>query len=213
MGIYIVLGIVLASVVGIYTYFYIKRIFAFAGADVSRRSFRIICFCVALIVAAACVNVWSLTALLVLHILAASVFCDLCFLIFGKMYKRQDYRIALITDTHYGTIQDTELLDKTVEELNQEKLDIVILGGDIVEEDTSKEEMQQAFQVLGGIETSKGIYYVYGNHDRQPYADHRSYTDEELITAIEENHVTLVRSHAKDISVMETPRSSSRKIR
>lgn len=31
-----------------------------------------------------------------------------------------DYKIALITDTHYGTIQDTELLDKAVEELKND---------------------------------------------------------------------------------------------
>ncbi|MDO4272102.1 MAG: metallophosphoesterase [Eubacteriales bacterium] len=250
MGIYIVLGIILAGIVGGYAYFYIKRIFTFVGVNMSRRSSRMICFCVALAVAAACVNVWSVTALIVLHILAASVFCDLCFLIFRKMYKRQDdrigervssfyrsglipviitamllgygfynmghvvkteyqitteknvndYRIALITDTHYGTIQDPKLLDKAVEELNQEKLDIVILGGDIVEEDTSKEEMQQAFQVLGGIETSKGIYYVYGNHDRQPYTDQRSYTDEELIEAVEENHITILEDSYVEIN-------------
>ena len=32
MGIYIVLGIILASVVGLYAYFYLKRISKFAGA-------------------------------------------------------------------------------------------------------------------------------------------------------------------------------------
>ena len=91
-------------------------------------------------------------------------------------------------------------MDRAVEELNKEGLDIVILGGDIVEEDTTKEEMQQAFQVLGGIETSKGIYYVYGNHDRQPYTDHRSYTDEELKEAAEENHITILEDSYVEIN-------------
>lgn len=250
MGIYIVLGMMLAGIVGVYSYFYIKRIFTFAGVNMSRRSSKIICFCAALAVAAACVNVWSIAALIVLHILGMSVFCDLIFLFFRKVYKKQDgrigkkvssfyrcgllpviitaillgygfynmghvvkkeyqitteknvndYRIALITDAHYGTIQDPELLDRAVEELNKEELDAVILGGDIVEEDTSKEEMQQAFQVFGGIKTSHGIYYVFGNHDRQPYSDNPSYTDEELVTAIEKNHITILEDSYVEIN-------------
>ena len=101
MGIYIVLGTILASVVGIYAYFYIKRIFAFAGVNMSRRSSKVICFCVALAVATACMNVWGIGALIVLHILALSVICDLLFLIFRKVYKKQDDRIGERVSSFY----------------------------------------------------------------------------------------------------------------
>lgn len=103
-----------------------------------------------------------------------------------------NYKVVLITDTHYGTIQDTEVLKNKIEEINMQNPDIVVLGGDIVEEGTSKEQMQEVFQVLGGITNHYGIYYVYGNHDRQPYTQNRSFTNEELEHAITENGIVIL---------------------
>lgn len=94
------------------------------------------------------------------------------------------YRIALLTDVHYDSVQDSSVLKDKIQEINEQNVDIVVLGGDIVEEGTSKEKMQEAFQLLGGIKNRHGVYYVYGNHDRQPYTNHRTYTDEELEQAI-----------------------------
>ena len=103
-----------------------------------------------------------------------------------------DYTIALITDTHYATIQDTELLKEKIEEINGLKPDLVVLGGDIVEEGTTKEKMEEVFRRLGGLEAKYGIYYVYGNHDRQPYTSDPAYTGEELANAITENGITIL---------------------
>lgn len=41
------------------------------------------------------------------------------------------------------------------------------------------------------IQTRYGVYYVYGNHDRQPYTRNKNYTDEELANAIE-NRVSVL---------------------
>lgn len=94
------------------------------------------------------------------------------------------YRIALLTDVHYDSVQDSSVLKDKIQEINEQNVDIVVLGGDIVEEGTSKEKMQEVFQLLGGIKNRHGVYYVYGNHDRQPYTNRRTYTDEELEQAI-----------------------------
>lgn len=103
-----------------------------------------------------------------------------------------DYKIALITDTHYATIQDTDLLKEKIEEINAKEPDFVILGGDIVEEGTTKEKMEEVFQRLGGLKTKYGIYYVYGNHDRQPYTNNPAYTSEELANVITGNGITIL---------------------
>lgn len=103
-----------------------------------------------------------------------------------------DYQVILITDIHYDTVQDTELLKGKIEEINARNPDIVVLGGDIVEEGTTKEMMQEAFEVLGGLESRYGVYYVYGNHDSQPYTDYRSFTDEELEKAILSNGIIIL---------------------
>lgn len=95
-----------------------------------------------------------------------------------------NYRIALLTDIHYDSVQDVEVLKGKMAEINQQEPDIVILGGDIVEEDTSKEKMQEVFQMLGGLNNKYGVYFVYGNHDRQPYTRHRTFSDTELEQAV-----------------------------
>lgn len=228
---------------GIYSYFYIRRVMKFCGADEKRTSLRILAAALALIPVLGCVNFWSITAVLVLHFIGFGVVLDIVVIfrrhflkkwkagrldtICGKLYgygvlpvivtailltyghanmqnavkteyeaetekNIDDYRIVLLTDIHYGTIQDTEILKDKIKEISGQRPDIVVLGGDIVEEGTSKEKMKEVFRVLGGIEARYGIYYVYGNHDRQPYTQNRSYTDEELKVAITENQIEIL---------------------
>lgn len=98
--------------------------------------------------------------------------------------KIGQYHIVMLTDIHYGTIQDSSLLKEKIIEINQQNPDIIILGGDIVEEETSKEKMQECFALLGKLKAKYGIYYVYGNHDRQPYIMTPTYTSEELENTI-----------------------------
>lgn len=105
---------------------------------------------------------------------------------------QSDYEIILITDTHYGTIQNPDVLKGKLEEIDALQPDFIILGGDIVEEGTSKAAMEEVFQVLGSLSSKYGTFYVYGNHDRQPYARNRTYTNEELVQAIEGNGITIL---------------------
>ena len=109
------------------------------------------------------------------------------------------YRVLFLSDIHYGTVQDTKVLKDKISEINSQHPDIVILGGDITEEGTSKEEMQEVFGMLGRLENKHGIYYVYGNHDRQPYTSHRTYTDEELGQAILQNGITILEDNYVEI--------------
>lgn len=109
-----------------------------------------------------------------------------------KPMREEGYRIVLMTDIHYATIQDTDVLKDALERINRTEPDLVILGGDIVEEETSKEEMQEVFSLLGGLSNRYGIYYVYGNHDRQPYTNQRTFTDEELEQAIADSGIQIL---------------------
>lgn len=111
----------------------------------------------------------------------------------------QNYRIALLTDLHYDTIQDKDVVRDMVERIQAQKPDLVVLGGDIVEEGTSKESMEEVFAVLGEIESTYGVYYVYGNHDRQPYTDNPAYTAEELDRAIENSGIQILKDRYVEI--------------
>lgn len=111
----------------------------------------------------------------------------------------RDYRIVFISDTHYGTIQSPELLKEKVDEINALNPDLVILGGDIVEEGTDKTEMQEVFERLGNIESVYGTYFVYGNHDRQRYTSDPEYTEDELAQTISQSGITILKENYVEI--------------
>ncbi|MGC2872824.1 metallophosphoesterase [Ihubacter sp. mB4P-1] len=102
------------------------------------------------------------------------------------------YEIALVTDTHYGTVQDTKLLEKEMAALSARRPDVLILDGDIVEEGTSRAQMEDVFRIFGNVDTKYGVYYVYGNHDLQNYANKKAYSRQELEQVLAENEITLL---------------------
>ena len=104
------------------------------------------------------------------------------------------YDVVFLSDIHYGTIQNPGALQRAVERINALQPDLIILGGDIVEEGTSKESMEEAFRVLGNLKSIYGTYYIYGNHDRQSYLapPSRAYTAEELERAIRSNGIEIL---------------------
>lgn len=104
----------------------------------------------------------------------------------------QDYTILFISDSHYGTIFQREMLYNLAEEMAGEEPDLVLLGGDIVDERTTKDQMEEVFHVFGGLPSKYGVYYVYGNHDVQKYTSNKMYTKEELETAIDESGITIL---------------------
>ena len=109
----------------------------------------------------------------------------------------ESYSILFVSDVHYGTIQDTQLVKDSILKMNKLKPDIIVLGGDIVDERTTKEEMQEIFEEFGKLNSTYGTYYIFGNHDRQPYSTdyengNRTFTDSDLNQSIEENGIKIL---------------------
>lgn len=113
---------------------------------------------------------------------------------------KNNYKVVLITDTHYNTIQNPAVLKEKVGEINAINPDVVLLGGDMVEEGTSKAAMEELFNTLGKIKTKYGIYYVYGNHDRQLYSSAANYTSDQLNGAITKNGIKILRDESVKIN-------------
>ena len=106
---------------------------------------------------------------------------------------KESFNVVFISDTHFGTIQRPSVLEESCEKLNSVSPDIVILGGDIVEEGTSREELTRAFEILGSVNAKYGVYYVFGNHDRATYSPSADFGEEELLAAIEAAGITVLR--------------------
>jgi predicted MPP superfamily phosphohydrolase len=109
----------------------------------------------------------------------------------------KSYSILFVSDVHYGTVQSTKLVKDSISKMNNLKPDIVVLGGDIVDERTTKDSMEEIFEELGKINSTYGTYYIFGNHDRQPYSTdyengNRTFTDSDLNQSIEENGIKIL---------------------
>ena len=122
-------------------------------------------------------------------------------------------RILFVSDLHFGTAMDVERLRGYCEEMQETQPDLVVLGGDIVDESTEKDDMQAAFAALGGIESTYGTYFIYGNHDRANYSNNRMYSTQELEAAITGSGITILRDKSVrlgELTVCGTEDRSSR---
>jgi len=79
------------------------------------------------------------------------------------------FRIAQLTDIHFGVFLPEGLLRQAVQMVNELEPDIVALTGDFVT--YSRAYIDPVAEILASIESKKGIYAVLGNHDFRVGAD------------------------------------------
>ncbi len=106
---------------------------------------------------------------------------------------QNSYKVIFVSDLHYGSSQSRKTVWNAFEKIAAEEPDYLLLGGDLVDEHTTKEEMQDVFAMIGktGIKT----YYIYGNHDRQERGDYlsgKNYTEKELEETILNNGIHIL---------------------
>lgn len=74
--------------------------------------------------------------------------------------------VALIADLHLGYSVGCPEMKRMVKRINDLQPDIVILAGDIFDNDyDALDDPAQLEQILKGIQSKYGVYAVYGNHD------------------------------------------------
>lgn len=76
-------------------------------------------------------------------------------------------KIIHISDIHYGTTIDKKELSNIVSKINDLHPDIVVLTGDLLDENVESPENyeKELIEILSKIETSIGKYSISGNHD------------------------------------------------
>ena len=76
--------------------------------------------------------------------------------------------IVLAADLHMGYSVGVGQIERMVEEINREEADIVVLAGDIFDNEYDALEDPDALAgILAGIRSRYGVYACYGNHDIQ----------------------------------------------
>lgn len=109
-----------------------------------------------------------------------------------KNMSENGYKILMLSDLHYGVSLNNKQLQATVNRMNNEKPDFVVLDGDIVDESTTRKQMEDAFRILGNIKSTYGTYYVYGNHDKNNYTSSPNYSPETLAQTIKASGIKIL---------------------
>ena len=111
-----------------------------------------------------------------------------------------DYTVALLSDLHYPSSTTRSDVEKLVEEINQENCDIVVLGGDIIDEHTSMKQRKEVFQILGKLNQTSKVVYIYGNHDLGQYSINNKISSQELERIIEDNGIEVLKDELFEIN-------------
>ena len=113
----------------------------------------------------------------------------------------RDYKVVFLSDLHLGVSLDMEGIQEVCNEISAIEPDILVLGGDMVDESTETEAMKQMFSLFGGVKTKHGVYFVYGNHDipRHPELDSGEFSAQDLENAIVSAGITILTDDVVEI--------------
>lgn len=106
-------------------------------------------------------------------------------------------RAVVWADSHVGTTFHGEGFATHMKEIEEVEPDVVLIAGDFVDDDTTKEDMISCCKALGKLKTKYGVYYCFGNHDKGYYGnERRGYSGADLINELQKNNVTVLQDEA-----------------
>lgn len=78
----------------------------------------------------------------------------------------ESLQIALVADLHLGYNVGCRQMRQMVERINSQDVDLVVIAGDIFDNDyDALEDEQELISIFRSIKSRYGVYAVYGNHD------------------------------------------------
>lgn len=104
----------------------------------------------------------------------------------------EELNIAMASDIHMGTLVGPRRMGKLVKLMNAQKPDIILLAGDIVDEDLAPVIRQNLGKCLEKLSAPMGIFGITGNHEYIGGA-------EQAIKYLEEHGITMLRDSVANI--------------
>ena len=108
-----------------------------------------------------------------------------------KSLGQDRLRVVAFADLHIGTTIDGDELLEECARINKTNPDLILIGGDFVDDATSREDMVTACAALGTLKSRYGVYLVWGNHDKG-YFRRSTFENDELYRELVKNNVTLL---------------------
>lgn len=88
-----------------------------------------------------------------------------------KNINGDSLRIAMVSDIHAGYLMGPERISRLIDILNDEKIDILFIPGDLIDHGLKIVTEKDSFSPFKNLKTKYGIYAVMGNHDHFDEAD------------------------------------------
>ena len=105
----------------------------------------------------------------------------------------KELNIAMASDIHMGTLVGPRRMGKLVKLINTQKPDIILLAGDIVDEDLAPVIRQNLGQCLQKLSAPMGIFGITGNHEYIGGAN-------QAVKYLETNGITMLRDTVANIA-------------
>ena len=106
-----------------------------------------------------------------------------------KLEKRDHLRIVAISDLHLGYTIGKKELSQWITLINDEKPDIVLIAGDIIDNSTRPLEAQDIASCFKNIQATYGVYTCLGNHEYiSGINESLRFLDKAGITILKDNH-------------------------
>ena len=116
-----------------------------------------------------------------------------------KELGEEALRVVMFADAHVGATFHADRFRAYCREIENLEPDVLLVAGDFVDDDTTKEDMLACCQALGNVRTRYGTYFVYGNHDRGYFPPAwRGYSGDDLAAELVKNGIVIL----KDESVL-----------
>ena len=114
----------------------------------------------------------------------------------SKDLKMDSLKIIQLSDAHVGTTFDGDGLKEHLKKISKLDSDIVVITGDFIDDDTSKEDIIKSCNALSLLKPKYGVYFIYGNHDKGYYSDKEILLKEYL----EKNNVKILEDEVELIN-------------
>ncbi len=108
-----------------------------------------------------------------------------------KASQNKSITTAVIADTHIGISAHKSTIDSIVEHINDIDPDVVLLLGDIFDENTTTDEMEYFAERFKEVKSRYGSYFVYGNHENMQDADISRYLQDAGIRILEDDKAVI----------------------
>ncbi len=147
---------------------------------------------------------WSAIAVSVVYLSVAFFLCANVWQIDYNLTTDKhigNLKIALFADSHVGVTFDGKGFEKHMETIMEQNPDIVLIAGDYVDDDTSREDMIDSCAALGRMHPKYGVWYAYGNHDKGYYRTPESdFTADDLEKELLKNGVHVMKD---DVEIVD----------